>query len=588
MRKDAQAQHARAEDRLAANYQEHARRFYLDGDPVRAFAYAVEARALGARGSEIEYLLERMLGTLSREQAVLDAGGRVQSLIETAEGRLIATSADGTTRIWDARGRVLGTCRPRDMAADRADASASGDTIATVRWDGTARPWDGHTCAPRAALAGHAGRVFWAGLRADGGRLFTTGTERSARILDAHTGARHDGTRLADLPHGPMESLALDPGGGRLLLAGPDRTARVIDARTGALIRALDHPDGIATAVWDRASSDHTVRLWTLDAPDATLLAPATAYASFDATGTVVVAARGGEVGLWDAATGVKRCTLVHGDEVGAAEVSPDAALVATGDVRGRVRIWDARSCAPRIELQAHAGAVWTVGFAPHGSRVVTGGADGTAKLWDASSGAAVGAIPIGASIASAGFSPDGRTLFVMQDHDDMTSAAPSAGLLFDARTLARTATLWHARPLLRLAFTRDGHVVTMSRDGTAVLWRADGVPTARIVAPASSWFDTDVDRDGRRVVTCGQDPAPLVWDARTGARIGALARHAGYVLSCRFSADGRFIVTASTDGTAKLWDVATLAPIESFTLSDAPIRRWNRRRGSTRASASS
>jgi len=376
-----------------------------------------------------------------------------------------------------------------------------------------------------------------------------------------------------------VSSLAFDADGRRLASGGMDGRAIVWDVDTATpIVRVNGHPDAITVAIFiDRghrlatAGSDHTVRLWTLDAPDAILLAPATAYAGFDATGTVVVAARGGEVGLWDGATGLKRCTLVHGDEVGAAEVSPDAALVATGDVRGRVRIWDARSCALRSELQAHSGAVWTVGFAPRGSRVVTGGADGTAKLWDASNGAAIGAIPIGASIASAGFSPDGRTLFVMQDHDDATSAAPSAGLLFDARTLARTATLWHARPLLRLAFTGDGHVVTMSRDGTAVLWRADGVPTARIAAPAGSWFDTDVDRDGRRVVTCGQDPAPSVWDARTGRRIGALVRHAGYVLSCRFSADGRFIVTASTDGTAKLWDVATLAPIESFTLSDAP-----------------
>jgi WD40 repeat protein len=699
-RKDAQAQHARAEDRLAANYQEHARQLYLDGDPARAFAYAVEARRLGARGSEIEYLIERMLGTLSREQVVLDAGGRVQSLIETADGRLIAASADGTARIWDGSGRVLGRCGPHDMAVYHADASADGDTVVTASWDGTARLWDGHTCAPRATLAGHTGRVFWAGFRADGRRVFTTGTDRTARIWDASTGAplltlpfdaplyvagfSHDGTRfaaaaaeppggarlwampggevIADLRYGPMESLAFDPSGGRLLLAGTDRTARVIDARTGGLIRALDHPHGIATAVWDpsgrrivtgdeagairiwdvetghlmhqtaahagrvsslafnadgrrlasggmdgraivwdvetatpvvrvngqadaitaaifidrdrrlaTASSDHTVRLWSLEAPDATPLAPATAFASFDATGTVVVAASRGEVGLWDGATGSKRCALDHSDEVAAAEVSPDAALVATGDVRGRVRIWDARSCARRFDLQAHAGAVRTVGFASDGSRVVTGGADGIAKLWDASTGAAVGAISTGAPIASAGFSPDGRTLFVMPDHDYTTSAAPSAGLLFDARTLARTATLPHARPLLRLAFTPDGHVLTMSRDGTAVLWRADGGAVTRIVAPAGSWFDADVDRDGRRVVTCGQDPAASVWDARTGTRIGTLVRHVGYVLSCRFSADGQFIVTASTDGTAKMWDVATLAPIESFTLSGEP-----------------
>src|SRR5262249_53940978 len=138
-------------------------------------------------------------------------------------------------------------------------------------------------------------------------------------------------------------------------------------------------------------------------------------------------------------------------------------------------------------------------------------------------------------------------------------------------RTLARTATLPHGRPLLRLAFTGDGHVLTMGRDGTAALWRPDGALATRIVAPAGSWFDAGVDRDGDRIGARAEDPAPSVWDARTGVRIGALLRHVGYVVSCRFSADGQFIVTASTDGTAKLWDVATLALIDSFTLSGAP-----------------
>jgi WD40 repeat protein len=162
--------------------------------------------------------------------------------------------------------------------------------------------------------------------------------------------------------------------------------------------------------------------------------------------------------------------------------------------------------------------------------------------------------------------------VFVVPAAGYVTDATANAGLLFDARSLARTATLAHKRPLFLLELTADHRALTVSHDGTAAIWRTDtGARLARLEAAAGAWIDAGFDPSGGRVVTCGQDPEAQIWDARTGARIGALSRHTGFVTSCAYSGDGRLIVTASTDGTARLWDAATLAPLEALPIAAAP-----------------
>jgi WD40 repeat protein len=702
-RRDAQDHRARAEERLVANYVEHARRLSLDDDPVRALAYAAEARRLGARGAAIDYLLARTIAGLSRQIRSADAGGRVLSMSRSTDGATLVTAgADGTARLWDADGAARATCTGHDQPVYRAELSPDGATLVTASWDGTARLWDARTCAPRASLLGHAGRVFWAGFSPDGRRVFTTGTDGTVRIWDTATGGSlhilelgapaflaafsPDGTRLvasspeppgaarlwsmpdgalvAELGGGPVQALAFAPAGERLLIAGTDRAVRVVDARAGAEHLVLAHPQAVAAAVWSpdgttiatgdeigvvriwdaatgalrhempthagrvtslalspdgarlasggmdgralvwdarsgaplahvhghtdaiaavafvdesrrlaTAGWDHALRLWDVGSPDATALAETAAFAQLDASGALAIVGAGRAVAVWDAATGAPRCTHTgHTAEVAAAATAPDATRLASGDAAGVVRIWDAARCALAVEIPAHTGPVHAIGFAPDGDRVVTAGEDGAVRVWDAGTGAAIGAIDAGAPIRSAGFSPDGATIYAVPRGGYVTGAAANAGLLYDAGTLERLAVLGHRRPLARLEIAADGRVLTVSRDGTAAIWRArSGVAETRFAAQAGGWFDAGFDPDGRRVVTCGQDPEASIWDARTGARIGALTRHTGFVLSCAFSPDGRYVITASTDGTARVWDAATFAPLDVLTLAAAP-----------------
>ena len=69
-------------------------------------------------------------------------------------------------------------------------------------------------------------------------------------------------------------------------------------------------------------------------------------------------------------------------------------------------------------------------------------------------------------------------------------------------------------------------------------------------------------DQDGRRILSWSRDNTLRLWDAATGAAIGAPMRHENSVNGALFGKDERRILSWSEDNTLRLWDAATGAPI--------------------------
>ncbi len=266
-----------------------------------------------------------------------------------------------------------------------------------------------------------------------------------------------------------------------------------------------------------------------------------------------------GTVRVWDARTGAPLLELKRGRGwVQRASFSPDGKRLATASSDQTARVWDARSGALLFELKGHTDRVRDVSFSPDGARLASVDEDGTLRIWDAQTGASLGQLRAHASGAyGVSFSPDGARL------------ATAGG--------DKTARVWHSRTGLKLmelgghtgavecvAFSPDGvRLATGSNDKTARVWDArTGAPLLELgwrtdgVDGVYGVFSVAFSLDGVRLATASDDMTARVWDARTGVPLLTLQGHTGGTKGVAFSPDGARLATASEDGTARVWDV--------------------------------
>jgi WD40 repeat protein len=147
-------------------------------------------------------------------------------------------------------------------------------------------------------------------------------------------------------------------------------------------------------------------------------LAGAVNALAFSPDGTTLAAGySSGLVRLWDVATEKEKVTLaVRGPNSGlvtALDWSPDGSLLATAaSSEPTVRLWEAKTGAPKGTVPATVIGVNAVAFSPDGRILVMAQSDGSAILWDMSQARKAGTVRApGKSILAAAFSGDGRLL---------------------------------------------------------------------------------------------------------------------------------------------------------------------------------
>jgi WD40 repeat protein/uncharacterized caspase-like protein len=147
---------------------------------------------------------------------------------------------------------------------------------------------------------------------------------------------------------------------------------------------------------------------------------------------------------------------------------------------------------------------------------------------------------------------------------------------------------LGHSGVINAAAFSPDGRlVVSGGDDPIAIVWEAaTGRIIRRLVGHSSPVSAVAFSPDGRFILTgCGEsvtsdetkakpDNSARLWDAATGKEVRRFVGHTGRINVVEFSPDGRFVLTASEDGKAGLWNVATGKIIRIFVERDAPTAK--------------
>jgi WD40 repeat protein len=523
------------------------------GGTVYALAFSPDGRTLVAGCSD--GLIWRW-GTADRDHPVPVApplsgfGGAVQSVAFRADGRVLAAGgADNTVRQWDtadpAAVRPLGAplTGPGNTVFSVAY-SADGGTLAAGVKDGTVWLWGmADPAAPvplGAPLTGPTSWVNAVAFGADG--LLAAGSSDGKVWLWDWPGRRP----LSPLGHpGPVTAMAFLADGRTLATGASDGIARLWHL-PGPLLHGPAGPvfslgytrRGHTLAV---ASADNTLGLWNTGDPHAPrrLGPPATGAAE------------------------VKRSS-------GAAAITVDGRLAATGDIDGTVQLFDVRDPAhpgPAHPPLAAGGKLQeAVAFRPDGRVLAVGGDDNTVRLWDVADPArpvALGGPLTGPTnyVFSVAFSPDGRIL--------AAGGADNQVRLWDVADPGRPRPL--GAPLTgptnyvySVAFSPDGRTLAVaSADNTVRLWSvADPRRPAALGAPLPGPHDyavaVAISPDGRTLAAGGGDGTIWLWslaDPRHPARLATLTGPTGAVYALAFDPEGGILASSGADKVTRLWD---------------------------------
>jgi uncharacterized protein YraI len=197
---------------------------------------------------------------------------------------------------------------------------------------------------------------------------------------------------------------------------------------------------------------------------------------------------------------------------------SPDGRFIASGDMDGLVKLWNAASFVEQYTFHSASNRVDSVVFSPDGSQLAAGGQDTLVRLWDLQT--AVELTPLSG--------PSGA----------VTSLAYSPALL-----------------------------AAGSDDGKVYLWNMPGGVMLGVLSGPTSYVTSVVfSPDGTIIAAGGEDDAIWLWSIPAGNALGVLRGHTSTVSGLAFSPDGSTLASTSADHTVRLWNVLSQSPVITLT----------------------
>lgn len=435
------------------------------------------------------------------------------SLAFTPDGsQLLSGAADGTIIVWDvATGEQVN--RFGDIHSQHIldmDISTDGELVFSGSFDGTVRLWE--------LASGDIVEAFEAGQsQITGSRFLPDGNGGVTSDQDANvifwSFAEDRAVRTIAVDGAPLRGGLLITPDERQLITGDDiGNIKVFDLESESDDPVLE-------------VRGHDGRITTMDiSPDGSELVTS----SFDRTLIIWdLLGRGAEVRRFDA----------HESRVYDTVLSADGRTGVSGDVDGRVYVWDTQTGDISLDLSSGHGTVYNLALS--GERGLLAGAteDGTVLLWDVETG-------------------------------DVLQA-------FTA----------HEAPVRAVAFNADGSLLAAA--GGQVQVSATRLPDNRVIVWDVETGDIVQELDGHsaavralafhpsenRLLSGGDDSRIFLWDVDTGEAVNRYNRHRDSVWSLSFDADGTRFLSGSLDSRVILWDVEAASVIDIMDAHNTGVR---------------
>ncbi|OAX34979.1 WD40 repeat-like protein [Rhizopogon vinicolor AM-OR11-026] len=232
--------------------------------------------------------------------------------------------------------------------------------------------------------------------------------------------------------------------------------------------------------------------------------------------------------------------------------VSPDETMVVSGDVDGRVQLWniiEGKMVGDPWEAEA---AVRCLDWSPNAREIASGSVDGTIRRWNPDTGRQI-APPIETGhdwVNTVKYSPQGDK-FASGGSDDMIRVWSKGGkLLIEIKG--------HEDSVNSLCWSKDGaHIFSGSSDRTIRKWQSiDGKELVVLRGHTYIIGSICLLPDERHLVSASGDCSVRIWDLKTNQQVGEPLLHDDYLLALAISSDGRYIASGGLDKNIYLWSI--------------------------------